>query len=145
MKPARALKEILKIIYPMKYLFIIDDDEMYQLILKRNIRKINPDINIISYLNGQEAIDSFKEIIISNQPIPDVVFLDINMPVLDGWQFLEEYEKIRHNINSNVDIYIASSSINEMDMKKALEYSVVKDYVTKPVTSSLLKDILIVA
>ena len=127
----------------MKKIYIIDDDDIYQMILRRIISKINPVIKIESYGTGQLGLDALIETHISNQPFPDVIFLDINMPVLDGWQFLEglaSYFKPEMNIDLN--IYMISTSIDEKDKTKALENYFIKDFLNKPVLVETLKIII---
>lgn len=70
---------------------------------------------VITYLNGQLAIDGIKERIASNKEVPEVIFLDINMPIMDGWQFLEEF--IALPLEQAVRITIVTSSIDPVDRK----------------------------
>lgn len=91
---------------------IIDDDPITVFGIKKMLNSINVCDDIRTFANGKEAIDHIKELITQNQPVPEVIFLDINMPIMDGWQFLEEFinlpleEKIRINIvTSSIDLY----------------------------------------
>ena len=85
------------------------------------------------YENGREALDNLSVILNSNEKLPEVIFLDLNMPILNGWQFLDEFCKIP-NIEENTRIYILSSSVYSGDIEKSKKYSIVKDFIQKPLT-----------
>ncbi len=68
---------------------IINDDEVYAFIIKKSIVKLSICNHITTFLNGEDAINSFKNI---SNILPDIILLDIHMPVMDGWSFLKEYE-----------------------------------------------------
>ena len=119
---------------------IVDDDEIYTFLLKKTLKKMDICNDISIYINGHEAIDSIKQLIESKKTLPDIILLDINMPLLDGWEFLVEYLKIKDKINKQIDIYIASSSISTGDINKAKEHNEVVDFIIKPINvDTLLK------
>ena len=72
---------------------------------------------------------------------PDLILLDINMPLFDGWEFLEEFKKLKHLILKPISIYIVSSSISQADINKAKFHEEVIDFLTKPIESSKIKNI----
>lgn len=91
---------------------IIDDDPITVFGIKKMLNTINVCDDIRTFVNGKEAIEHIKELMVQKEPIPEVIFLDINMPIMDGWQFLEEFinlpleDKIRINIvTSSIDLY----------------------------------------
>ena len=114
---------------------------MYQLVLKRSIKKVNPSIEITSFWNGELALESFRKIVDSNESFPSVVFLDINMPVLDGWQFLSGLDKMVAGNEHNVSIYMISSSLDLNDKNRALSNRFVKDFLIKPISLEILKEL----
>jgi CheY-like chemotaxis protein len=119
---------------------IVDDDEIYTFLLKKALKKLDICNEISIYINGQEAIDSIKQIIETNQILPDIILLDINMPLLDGWEFLDEYIKIKNKLTKEISIYIASSSISIGDINKAKDHKEVIDFLVKPINvDTLLK------
>lgn len=120
---------------PFEHICIIDDDMIYINLVSKIIELKKIAKNILVFKNGKEAIDYFiNSIHIEDNEvvIPRVILLDLNMPVMDGWEFLEEFAKIKSKINKKIDLYVVSSSINQQDIKRAKSNDVVLDYLTKP-------------
>lgn len=126
----------------MDTLFIIDDDKTFQFIMKHNIKATKLVNNIVAFENGKEAIEYLESIIDTTEKIPDMILLDLSMPVMDGWSFLEYYFLLKPRFNKNVPIYIVSSSINPVDFQKAKSISTVTDYILKPVSKDTLVKII---
>ncbi|PXA03940.1 response regulator [Coraliomargarita sinensis] len=123
---------------PIDTACIIDDDETYVFITKRMILAKKLCDQVVIYSNGKVAIDGFRKLLSENGDLPEVILLDINMPVMDGWSFLEKFREL--DIPRKITIYMVSSSVDEADMKRAKEYSEVTNYVVKPVkTEDLVK------
>jgi len=114
---------------------IIDDDEVYINLIKKIIDVKNLSENLLVFKNGQEALDHFRPIMenINEEAFPEIILLDLNMPVMDGWNFLNEFTQIKLNSKIKTTLYIVSSSINPYDVAKAKSYSLVTDYLIKPV------------
>ena len=119
---------------PLNTLYVIDDDEMYQYIAIRTIESVDPTLKVNVFSNGREAIDSIQRDILSNEKLPDMILLDLMMPILNGWGFLENYEALKPKIGKEILIYIVSSSYNPLDLNRAKEISDVTGYVVKPIT-----------
>lgn len=121
-----------------KTILLVDDEESTIFINKRLLIKANITENILVARNGKEALDTILD---PNIKKPELVFLDINMPVMDGWEFLEEYEStISSEIKSQINIVImVTTSLNPEDEKKAKKYSIVKSFLRKPLTMESLK------
>lgn len=115
---------------------------MYQLILKHLLLKANPNIEIEQYKNGAVALDEFERIKRGHGVLPDIVFLDINMPVIDGWQFLERIELVMPGLGAMVNIYMISTSLDARDKDKALANKNIKEYIYKPATMEQLEEIV---
>lgn len=114
---------------------IIDDDDVYINLIKKiiDVKKLSE--GLLVFKNGQEALDYFKPIMenISEEDFPEIILLDLNMPVMDGWKFLNEFTQIKRHSKIKTTLYIVSSSINPYDVAKAKSYSLVTDYLIKPV------------
>ena len=115
--------------------FVVDDDKVYHFILKKLLKKNNINVNSHFFENGQEAMAVLKNNSEKGGSIPDLILLDINMPIMDGWQFLEEFQKIKDSFNKETTIYMISSSNSFVDMEKVKEFpEEVMDYFLKPVS-----------
>lgn len=117
-------------------IFIVDDDDLLCFILKKQIGKFdNLDIwNTAS--NGSKALEMLRDAHEKNDVLPDVILLDINMPVMDGWEFLDAFVKLAPELSSVPKICILSSSINRDDHEKSETYKEVKQFFTKPLLDS---------
>ncbi|MEZ0007673.1 response regulator [Flavobacterium sp. 28YEA47A] len=114
--------------------FVVDDDKVYHFILKNLLKKNNIEVNSRFFENGHDAIEGLKENSKNGTTLPDLILLDINMPVMDGWQFLEEFRKIKGSLNKETVIYMVSSSNSPFDLNKAKDFpNEIQDYFLKPV------------
>lgn len=121
---------------------IIDDDAIFVYGTKKIMQKIDFCDEILVFNNGQEAMDGLKLMAAQNKKLPSVIFLDINMPIMDGWEFLEDFVKIPNNNRENVTIYIISSSIDPIDIQKVQLYGLVNNYILKPIRIVDLEKVL---
>ncbi|MDT0645601.1 response regulator [Zunongwangia sp. F260] len=114
---------------------IIDDDKIYVNLVKKIIEIKQLSENLLIYKNGKEAMDHFKYILgnMSEERLPEIIFLDLNMPVMDGWEFLNEFVKIKNNFNKKITLYVVSSSIDPRDLERAKSINMVTDYLIKPI------------
>lgn len=119
---------------------IIDDDFIHQFGMRRMIQRYEPTSSIIEFSNGLEAINFFKTPH-ETDDLPELIFLDINMPVMNGWEFMEEFTQIRDGLKKKVEVYILSSSTDSHDIKKAKANPGITDYIIKPLSPELLKNI----
>ena len=119
---------------------LIDDDFIHQFGMKRMIQRYEPTAGVIEFSNGLDAINFFKAPHDVDE-LPELIFLDINMPVMNGWEFMEEFTKIRDSISKRIEIYILSSSTDTHDIKKAKANPGITDYIVKPLTPEILKNI----
>lgn len=126
----------------MRTIFIVEDDPMYQLILKHLLLKEHRDINISTFNNGQPALVELKKIEAGKNKMPGIILLDINMPVMDGWQFLDGLRDLGVDAIGGTAIYIISSSLDIRDKERALADPRVKGYLYKPVTAEQMNEML---
>lgn len=117
-----------------KEIWIIDDDLLYQLLTTKIIRKSKLFSSISSFNNGKKGIEALLIRLENKEPLPDIILLDINMPVMDGWEFIEEMGMLESLNNEQITVYIASSSIAIEDKNKSKTYSAILGYLSKPIT-----------
>ena len=115
--------------------FVVDDDKIFHFIIKKLLKSNNINVEPSFFENGLLALEGIQNKMSNGENPPDLILLDINMPILDGWQFLEEFKRIKTKIAKEITIYIVSSSDNKADLSKAKEYQEeVSDYYLKPMT-----------
>ena len=119
---------------------VIDDDPIYVYGIKRLSEIAEFCNNLMVFPNGKEAYDNLKAILENGDKLPDVILLDINMPIWDGWQFLDEFTKIP--IKKTIQIYMVSSSIDPEDIEKAKSYKEVNRFIVKPLSIDKLREIV---
>ena len=125
-------------------MYVIDDDRIYHFLLKNLFKQNGIDINATFFNNGQDAIEAIKLIKEAGGDMPDLILLDVNMPIMNGWQFLEEYAKLKSLLPKSCTIYMISSSNDEVDINKAKGYGeIVKDYFLKPICKEDLDKIFV--
>ena len=119
---------------------IIDDDPIFvygtKVLLNYNGSFCS---TVIVHEDGKEAMVSLTSMVKSGEKLPDVIFLDLNMPIMDGWEFLDEFDKLP--IEKMPRVYIVSSSIDNLDIEKANGYDIVTDFIVKPLSESILADL----
>lgn len=121
---------------------IIDDDIIYQFTIARILEIQNAAEKIITFSDGEEAFQFISKNMEEQKDLPDIIFLDINMPIMDGWQFLEAFEKIRLQVNKKIAIYLLTSSIDPTDMARANKISSITQYLTKPINPETLRSLI---
>nr|WP_294944004.1 response regulator [uncultured Mucilaginibacter sp.] len=126
----------------IKIACVVDDDEIYTFTVKRIIARSEIAEKTIFFHNGKAALDFFVANAQNKLELPDLILLDINMPVLDGWQFLEQYVKLVPRFDKKITLFIVSSSIDEEDYARARAIEAVSDFIVKPLTVEHLHNIL---
>ena len=113
---------------------LIDDSDIDLFIQRRFLEVYNFSNQLVLYKSANEALDWLKNI--NGEPAPDIIFLDLNMPVMNGWEFLKEFTRHYYDQFSNTKIVVLSSSID--NMPSLPQYPCI-DYITKPITNDILK------
>ncbi|MEZ2338534.1 response regulator [Mucilaginibacter sp. RCC_168] len=121
---------------------LIDDDEINNFISIKLIKKALLNTEIMACLNGKFAIEQLTDIQRKDPAkMPDYILLDINMPIMNGWEFLDEYKRLNIDPQGKSKIYIISSSVFSNDINKAKSYPLVKDFISKPLNVEKIKEL----
>ena len=120
-------------------ILLVDDDEPTNFIHQMAIEEADCCSTLNTVTNGLEALDYFKD---SDNTTPEVVFLDINMPRMNGWQFLDEYKKLDEEKKARIVIVMLTTSLNPADLKRAKEIKEISDFRNKPLTVGMLEEII---
>lgn len=121
-------------------IWLIDDDPIFNLINKRLLIKYRPEWEIHSYTEAQKALQDLE---FNPSVKPDIIFLDINMPEMDGWEFLDEVSKKDLLSKNDCMVLMHTSSIDTNDFDRAQQYELVKEYTLKPMEWEVLQDIFL--
>lgn len=125
-----------------KHLCVIDNDPIYLFTLKKTLELMNGFTQLQMFEDGRRAITFLQQHIAEPAEFPDIIFLDINMPVLDGWGFIEEFNDMSKSIPHQVNLYLLTSSIDDEDRERALSYPCVSGYRIKPLSHQELEELL---
>lgn len=124
--------------------FVVDDDKVHHFIIRKLLEKNDIQVKPTFFENGFDALNDLKANLENDENLPDLILLDINMPILDGWQFLEEFSVMRKDILKEVTIHIISSSDNDVNANRLEEFkNMIEDYYVKPMTSESIKTIFL--
>jgi len=122
----------------MAKVFLIDDDNIVIYLTKLVINESLPEIEVIPFEYATEALDTLQELVENNQHFPEYILLDINMPMVDGWDFLAAYEKFPCEKRAQCKLMMHSSSLDAAEEIKSRTYTCVADFVAKPITTESL-------
>ena len=122
---------------------ILDDDDVSNFIYKKIIESSGIASNIVTFQKGRLALEYLIDKANSKADFPDMIFIDINMPVMNGWDFLDEYqEKVVPRVDKFVFISMLSSSVYKEDIQKAQSYDIVNEYISKPLTQESVSKLI---
>ncbi len=125
-----------------KNIFLIDDDKLFIFLLKKTIGLTGINTNITDFIDGRKALEYLSDNASDPENLPDVIFLDLRMPIMDGWEFLEEYDSIVKNLSKKNKLFVFSSSISPFDIEKAKNDTNVTDFIIKPILKEKIIEIL---
>ncbi len=122
----------------LNLIFIVDDDPIHQQIAQIMIDRQGISNAMRTFSDAQEVLDYLHGHEQHRDQLPDVILLDLNMPVMDGWDFLEAYSGFYTSLSRSIQIYVLTSSIDENDRERVRSYSFVKGYLTKPLSKEII-------
>lgn len=123
-------------------ILLIDDDQATNYIHKRVINKAAITDKIVELESGYDAIKYLNQTDFEAYPRPDIIFLDINMPGMDGWEFLEGYEKLNPEQRGKIILVMLTTSLNPDDKNRSDTISTIDGFKNKPLTHETLQDII---
>lgn len=127
------------------HVLLIDDDNIYQFVACKTLESTGFADRIQVCSNGEEAYNFLKKNANNIDELPDIILLDINMPVMNGWEFLELYQPFKATLPKDIPVFMVTSSMNDQDREFAKRFSCVQDYVVKPLAKEKIKALLATA
>ena len=121
---------------------LVDDNPDDNFFHEREIKRNDPGTVVITKEDGREALQYLKSAKDKEYTHPDIIFLDINMPGMNGWDFLREYSRLDKDLQSRVIIIMLTTSETPEDKANANEWNLVSDFITKPLTREKMVDII---
>jgi len=121
---------------------LIDDDEINNMICTKIISKNDFATNVVACSSARQGLKYLQDALTDGaKPLPTVIFLDINMPVMNGWDFLDQYKQMPGLADKGIVLIMLSSSSSANDLSRAQSYPQVSDYITKPLTAVHLQHV----
>lgn len=118
---------------------VVQDDSMYRTIMQRLLQNSELFFDVLTFDNGLTILSYLKE---TNrvEKIPDIILLDVNMPIMDGWTFLEQYQSLASTLSKHSHIFTHTASINEEDMQRASQHSCVVGNIPAPLRLKVIQE-----
>ncbi|WP_205500140.1 response regulator [Rufibacter psychrotolerans] len=126
----------------LNLILLVDDDETTNYLNKRLLTRMNIAEQIEVVTNGEEALKFLNNALAQNAPLPDLMFLDIKMPVMDGFEFLDQYHQLPEETQKCIVVMMLTSSASFYDLEKLKKYSAVEQHISKPLEEAHVREIL---
>ena len=127
----------------MSTVLIIDDDPVHQRIAQLMISRNHLFDTCVSHTEAGQALKFLKSNSNNPEALPDIILLDLNMPVIDGWDFLDTYDKFRGDLVKDIRIFIVTSSVDEKDKLRSQTFSFVKGFISKPLSPDIIRKTIV--
>ncbi|MGI8952614.1 MAG: response regulator [Chitinophagaceae bacterium] len=128
---------------PINTLLLIDDDTTLNFLHTKLIERARFAQKVIAMNYANIALDELKKLLYTTpDELPEIIVLDLNMPYMDGWEFLNEFKKFPEIVQQKCKIFILTSSINPNDIEKSKSYKVVQGFISKPLTTLKLMSLI---
>lgn len=126
-----------------KEIFIIDDDPIHRLLMSKLFERQPKKCRLAFWENGQKGLHALETVIAEKiEDLPDLILLDIEMPVMNGWQFMDKYSALPEDIKKQIRIYMVSSSFSDRDRERVKSYPDIQDYIVKPLRIEKIVELL---
>lgn len=126
----------------LKLILLVDDDETTNYLNKRLLTRMEIAERIEVVTNGEEALHFLMNAAENGNPMPDLMFLDIKMPVMDGFEFLEEYQRLPEELKRSIVVMMLTSSASVQDMERIKQYDTVRRHISKPLLAAHVNEII---
>ncbi|AHF16618.1 transcriptional regulator [Niabella soli DSM 19437] len=124
-------------------MFIIDDDPIHRLLMSKLFERQPKSCKLSFFENGQKGLAALETIIAEKtEALPDIILLDIEMPLMNGWQFMDKYSALPGEIKKQIRVYMVSSSFSDQDQERVKDYPDIQDYVVKPLRMEKIIELL---
>ncbi len=123
------------------HILLVDDDEVTNFLSREMLRIFLHDPIIDEVLNGQDALSYLKDKVAHQESLPHLILLDINMPIMDGWEFLKEFGQLTWPGLEAISVVMFTSSVYHEDIDKARSFTIVRDIFSKPLDEEKIRSI----
>lgn len=125
----------------IKKVLVIDDDQINNIIFKKLSVITDFADEVVTYISAVDGLDYLQTLQKNNEEPPSLIFLDIRMPIVNGWEFLERFQYFKDQYFKDTSIYMLTSSSDQSDVNKAKNFPIVNDYIVKPLSVEALNEI----
>jgi CheY-like chemotaxis protein len=115
-------------------ILLIDDDSISNFITEKLILREDFAREVVSFLSAEAALTYLQDLEQQQAPAPDIIFLDLNMPEMDGWEFMTEFKKFPQTFTAPSRVFMLSSAVDSKDIVQARNMEEIEDFISKPLT-----------
>jgi CheY-like chemotaxis protein len=126
----------------VKHVCIVDDDELFQFVMRQHFERLELVERVHKFTDGEQALNYIKSQLDNPEELPDLILLDVNMPYMDGWQFMREFVQLPLPDDKQIRVYILTSSTHESDLQRAKEFPSLAGYLVKPIGKNIIRELL---